>query len=116
MTGFARDGYGGRWGMRKNRSCVGTPLVAATWAVAGLLLLAVCSAITGSTAMSEPLTHGADCCYFTKPSDAPVHAWLGPAALIVVALLVVRLDLSIAQLLTSWWRHAPLASETSLRC
>jgi len=66
--------------------------------------------------MSEPLTHGADCCYFTKPSDAPVHAWLGPAALIVVALLVVRLDLSIAQLLTSWWRHAPLASETSLRC
>jgi len=65
--------------------------------------------------MSEPLTHGADCCYFTKPSDASVHAWLGSAALIVVALLVVRFDLSIAQLLTPWWLHAPL-SETSLRC
>jgi hypothetical protein len=102
--------------MRKNQSCVGTPLVAATWTVAGLLLLAVCSAITGSTAMSEPLTHGADCCYFTKPSDAPVHTWLGLAALIVVALLEARFDLSIAQLLTPWWRHAPLASETSLRC
>ncbi|OLC28704.1 MAG: hypothetical protein AUH31_08350 [Armatimonadetes bacterium 13_1_40CM_64_14] len=66
--------------------------------------------------MSEPLTPGADCCYFTKPSDAPVHAWLGLAALIVVALLAVRFDLSIAQLLLPWWRHAPLASGTSLRC
>ena len=102
--------------MRKNRLCVGIPLVAATWAIAGLLLLAVCSALAGSTAMSGPLTHGADCCYFTKPSDAPVHTWLGPAALMVVALLAVRFDLSIAQLLTPWWRHAPLASKISLRC
>ncbi len=115
MTGFARDGYGDRRGMRKDRSCVGVPLVAATWAVAALLLLAVCSATVGFSAMNEPLTHGADCCYFTKPSDASVHAWLGSAALIVVALLVVRFDLSTAQLLTPWWLHAPL-SETSLRC
>jgi len=102
--------------MRKNRLCVGISLVAATWAIAGLLLLAVCSAIAGSTAVSGPLTHSADCCYFTKPSDAPVHTWLGLAALIVVALLEARFDLSIAQLLTPWWRHALLASETSLRC
>lgn len=114
--GSAQDGYGDGWSMRKNRSCVGVSLVVATCAVAGLLLLAVCSAIAGSIAMSEPLTPGADCCYFTKPSDAPVHAWLGLAALIVVALLAVRFDLSIAQLLLPWWRHAPLASGTSLRC
>lgn len=102
--------------MRKTRSCVGIPPAPATWAVVGLLLIAVCSAVAGSAAMSGPLTHGADCCYFTRSSDAPVHAWLGLAAVIVGALLVVGFDPSIAQLLTPWWRHAPLASDISLRC
>jgi hypothetical protein len=51
-----------------------------------------------------------------RGSNVMRPTWLGLAALIVVALLEARFDLSIAQLLTPWWRHAPLASETSLRC